>query len=180
MCNARAHAYVFMHTETRDTHKERERERGSLQYYPVISCTIVRVKPQSISGTLIRLAVLSVSHSVRFTHTQTHTRARLSGAEIAHFILRLCHFALLVYFVIFFFHSSFFLRQPHSSLCFCLFQPAIPLHLVRFSDFMARLTVSFIFVVVFFFCFFCNVDRMACKLTFQWIYTVAHSHRLTQ
>lgn len=124
LCVMRAHMHTCLCTLKRETHtrRERERKRGSLHYYPVISCTIVRVKPQSISGTLIRLAVLSVSHSVRFTHTQTHTRARLSGAEIAHFILRLCHFALLVYFVIFF--SFLFLSTSATQFTLLLSFPA--------------------------------------------------------
>lgn len=72
------------------------------------------------------------------------------------------------------------LRHPNTHIQFIL-----PFVFTYFADFMARLTVSFIFFVAFlcvYFCFlllppsfiFSGVDGMACKLTFQCITVQTH------
>lgn len=83
----RAHAYVGVHR------MKRTRERRSSQYCPAISCTIVRVRPQSISGTLIRLAgylslVLFVSH----THTHVFRVLKLFTFFFVIFAISRCWF----------------------------------------------------------------------------------------
>lgn len=112
---------TYKHIYNIEKWRERERTLQYTQYCPVISCTIVRVKPQSISGTLIRLAVLTVSLSVSSTHRHTSF-----GCRNCSFIFsQPFHAAGL-------FYSSFFMRQPHNSLCLCLFVLAISLHLPTF------------------------------------------------